>query len=145
MKQTRIIRILFVASAMLIVGAFWGGFYFGENSTDPEHILIASEEASDTDSSNKVSDSSSDLKNASVEEKQEEETAESMKNVEQERYYLKVSEEYLTVYYSETDQVYFETGLKLSDLPSDLQKEAKTGISFSNLEELYSFLENYSS
>ena len=145
MKQTRIIRILFVTSAMLIVGAFWGGFYFGENNTEPEHILIASDETSDTDSSGKVTDSSSDIKNAAAAEQQEEETEESMKNVEQERYYLKMSEEYLTVYYTETDLVYFETGLKLSDLPSDLQEEAKTGISFSNLEELYSFLENYSS
>ena len=41
--------------------------------------------------------------------------------------------------------IYFETDLKLTDLPEELQEEAKTGISFSDISEVYSFLENYSS
>ena len=70
---------------------------------------------------------------------------ESMNNLKEEKYYLKVSGEYLSVYFSDTDRLYFETSLKVSELPEYLRKDALNGISFSSLENLYSFLENYSS
>lgn len=148
MKQTRIIRISFLIAAAFIVAAFWGGFYFGENSTQPDNILIASDENENTSSSQKTdrtSDISKAAENVRTKEEEPEETVESMKDVEAERYYLKLEDDYLAVYNSDTDKIYFETGLKVSDLPEDLQEKAKTGIPFSSLEELYSFLENYSS
>lgn len=148
MRQTRIIRISFLMAAAFIVAAFWGGFYFGENSTQPDHILVASEEEENTLSNQraeKATDISNTANTAQKEATEKEDTVESMKDVKEEQYYLKLSDDYLAVYHSDTDQVYFETGLKLSDLPEYLQEKAKTGIPFSDLEELYSFLENYSS
>lgn len=148
MKQTRIIRISFLIAAAFIVAAFWAGFYFGENSTQPDNILAATE-GSENISTNRNTDRTSDVTKpegtAQTKEQEPEETVESMKDVEEERYYLKLEDDYLAVYHSDTDQIYFETGLKASDLPEDLQEKAKTGIPFSSLEELYSFLENYSS
>ncbi len=148
MKQTRIIRISFLIAAIFIVAAFWAGFYFGENSTQPDNILAATE-GSENISSNRNTDRTSDVtkpaETAQTKEQEPEETVESMKDVEEEQYYLKLADDYLAVYHSDTDQIYFETGLKLSDLPEDLREKAKTGITFSSMEELYSFLENYSS
>lgn len=68
-----------------------------------------------------------------------------MKTLSEEKYYLKASGEYLSVYFSDTDRLYFETSLKVSDLPEKLRKNAINGIKFTSLENLYSFLENYSS
>ena len=68
-----------------------------------------------------------------------------MKDIKSRKYYIKEGDGYLTVYYSDSDRIYFETDLKLTDLPEELQEEAKTGISFSDISEVYSFLENYSS
>ena len=53
--------------------------------------------------------------------------------------------EYLSVYFSDTDRLYFETSLKVSNLPEYLRRDALEGIPFTSLENLYSFLENYSS
>ena len=61
-------------------------------------------------------------------------------------FYLKDTGEYLTVYDAVTDKIYFETDLKAENLPEELRKMAEEeGITFSDLEELYHFLENYSS
>ena len=61
-------------------------------------------------------------------------------------FYLKDTGEYLTVYDAVTDKIYFETDLKAENLPEELRKMAEEeGIPFSDLEELYHFLENYSS
>lgn len=61
------------------------------------------------------------------------------------KFYLKDGGAYLTVYTAATDEVYFETDLKKEDLPLELQEDAATGIPFYDLEDLYHFLENYSS
>lgn len=61
-------------------------------------------------------------------------------------FYLKDTGKYLTVYDAVTDKIYFETDLKAENLPEELRKMAEEeGIPFSDLEELYHFLENYSS
>ena len=61
-------------------------------------------------------------------------------------FYLKDTGEYLTVYDAVTGKPYFETDLRAENLPEELRKMAEEeGIPFSDLEELYHFLENYSS
>lgn len=61
------------------------------------------------------------------------------------KFYLKDDGDYLTVYVAATDEVYFETDLKKTDLPLELQEDTASGIPFYDLEDLYHFLENYSS
>lgn len=143
MKQTRMIRISFLLCAVFAVAAFWSGFYFGENSTQPEQILTASEEKANV--TEKEYTKPDILPDTDTAQEADNETVESMKDVRQAKYYLKQADEYLAVYRSDTDSLYFETDLKLTDLPSDMQEEALAGIPFSDLSEVYSFLENYSS
>lgn len=52
MKQTRMIRISFFIVTALIIGAFWGGFYFGGSLSGnaDSGIQIASVERSGTGS-----------------------------------------------------------------------------------------------
>ena len=135
MKQTRMIRISFFIVTALIIGAFWGGFYFGGSLSGnaDSGIQIAS-----------VEDQAQEAANDNADGKKEN-TVASMKALSEEKYYLKASGEYLSVYFSDTDRLYFETSLKVSDLPEKLRKNAINGIKFTSLENLYSFLENYSS
>ena len=137
MKRTRIIRISFLICTGLVIVAFWGGFYMGGSQLSVDVAPIQT--ASGTDEA-KEDTTDSALKNST-----DDTTVESMNNLKEEKYYVKVSGEYLSVYFSDTDRLYFETSLKVSDLPEYLREDAVNGISFSSLENLYSFLENYSS
>ncbi len=137
MKQTRMIRISFLICTGLIIAAFWGGFYMGSSQFSADVAPIQTASGNDeTKENSTASTQKSSTDNTTVE---------SMNNLKEEKYYVKVSGEYLSVYFSDTDRLYFETSLKVSDLPEYLRKDAVNGISFSSLENLYSFLENYSS
>ncbi|MCD8216994.1 MAG: hypothetical protein LUD01_02935 [Clostridiales bacterium] len=73
-------------------------------------------------------------------------TVESMTDVSPETYYLKKKGSYLAVYQGESGEVYFDTGIRFDELPDALQQEAAgEGIAFEDLDELFGFLENYSS
>jgi hypothetical protein len=52
---------------------------------------------------------------------------------------------HLLVYYSDNMTVFFDSGIPAGNLPESLLTELETGIRFSDEEELYEFLENYSS
>ncbi len=52
---------------------------------------------------------------------------------------------YVAVYHSDRKTVYEYTDISVSELPELLQNEIKNGKYMENLEELYGFLENYSS
>lgn len=60
-------------------------------------------------------------------------------------FYLKQSEEYVSVYVKATDELYFETDIEIESLPIELQEDMKEGIDFTDLEAVYTFLESYSS
>lgn len=70
---------------------------------------------------------------------------ESMQIVKNEKYYLKESDGYLTVYESRTDKIYCETNIKMELLSPEIQKKIIDGIFFQTEAELYDFLESYSS
>ena len=144
MKQhIRIIRISFFVCAVLAVGAFWAGFYFGSTSFQGANLVtenttgIYSAQADAEDPDGKEEDLKTDsLKTDAVE---------SMNTLSPDKYYLKKNGSFLSVYKGTSDSVYFDTNLKADSLPEELQKEAENGIEFDNLEEVYGFLENYSS
>ncbi|MGN0341577.1 MAG: hypothetical protein ACI4DO_02185 [Roseburia sp.] len=58
---------------------------------------------------------------------------------------LKDCDGYLTVYLIAEDTVYMYTDITMDSLPQSLQEEIDTGKTFSNAEELFRFLESYSS
>lgn len=60
-------------------------------------------------------------------------------------YYLTELNGYVAVYYSDKKSLYECTNIKVSELPSDVQNEIRTGKEISGITALYGFLENYSS
>lgn len=60
-------------------------------------------------------------------------------------FFLKVNEGFIVVYLSDKKTVYETTSIRYSTLPSKIQQEIEKGKYLKNQEELYSFMENYSS
>ncbi|MCD8133509.1 MAG: hypothetical protein LUE19_06620 [Clostridiales bacterium] len=162
MKTDRVIRISFIVCAVLVIVAFWAGYYFGNTE---QNVSSAAEDDTSDLYIESESDASETMTNAAgttdqysmtVEENisagidnEENDTLNSVgKNISESSddiYYLRKNGSYLSVYQGDSDEVYFDTGLRISDLPEDIQEAAEIGIAFDSLEELYGFLENYSS
>lgn len=64
---------------------------------------------------------------------------------EDQEFLLKVEDGCITVYDNETGEVFEHTNIPLETLPQELQGEVLLGKTISGNQELYSFLENYSS
>lgn len=60
-------------------------------------------------------------------------------------FYVMKLNDYIVVYESDRKTIYEYTDIIFEELPSSLKKEIKNGKYIENLEELYGFLENYSS
>lgn len=62
-----------------------------------------------------------------------------------ENFYLMVENDYINVYYNDLKTVYLYTDIKLADLPESMQQEIMDKKLIKTEEELYNFLESYSS
>lgn len=60
-------------------------------------------------------------------------------------YWLSQLQGYVVVYLSDRTTIYEMTDILLTDLPEEVQQEISSGKTISTTEELYAFLENYSS
>ena len=60
-------------------------------------------------------------------------------------YRILARDDRLAVYESGSEEMLFETNIKVSDLDKALQERVREGIDFMNENELYDFLESYSS
>jgi hypothetical protein len=69
----------------------------------------------------------------------------SSKTEENYKYIILEEDGHLLVYYSDNATLFFDSGIQTKNLPEDVLDKLKTGIRFLNEEELYEFLENYSS
>ena len=65
--------------------------------------------------------------------------------VQDEGYYLSELQGYVAVYLSDRTTIYEFTEIPVSDLPEEVQQELTSGKYVETAEELYAFLENYSS
>jgi len=83
----------------------------------------------------------------SQQEIQEEEydLAESLNVVEPYEYILLAEDGYVAVYHADKKTLFSSTDILIDSLPEDLQNEIMDGKCISNEEQLYNFLENYSS
>jgi hypothetical protein len=61
------------------------------------------------------------------------------------QYIILEEDGHLLVYYSDNMTVFFDSGILAANLPEAILQKLETGIRFSDEEELYEFLENYSS
>lgn len=62
-----------------------------------------------------------------------------------EYYFIKESNGYVTVYYSDEETVYEYTSIPMEELPTGIQNELKKGKRVNSVRQIYGFLENYSS
>lgn len=85
--------------------------------------------------------------NAQLAEKEVKESAvtESLNVVEPYEYILLEEKGYVAVYHTDKKTLYASTDIRVSELPDELQKEIKEGKYIGSEEQLYNFLENYSS
>lgn len=79
------------------------------------------------------------------EELEKENTTESLNVIEPYAYILLPEEGFVAVYQSDRKTLYATTGILLETLPDYLQQEIQNGKIIENEEQLYNFLENYSS
>lgn len=70
---------------------------------------------------------------------------ESRQEQEEGEFLLKVENDYITVYTKKDSQVYEYTNIPLDVLPEEMKREVLLGKTLQGEDELYSFLENYSS
>ena len=61
------------------------------------------------------------------------------------KYYVKDDDGRLTVYETKTKNIYMETAIEVYHLPESIRTNLQNGIYFETEEELYDFLESYSS
>lgn len=132
MKRTCSIRLLVGAS--LFTAAFSGciGFFAGTmknwDSYEKQITLLETENVK--------------LGNVKEEDKN---IKESLNVVEPYEYILLEEKGYVAVYHTDRKTLYASTDILVSKLPEQLQKEIGEGKYISSEEQLYSFLENYSS
>ena len=143
MKRLRGIHLFFILFAAAVIICFWFGFHFGKETQYQLDLAKSSEEKL---SKNEETVYESTKENGDLEISIEtEETLEASSKYEVPKFYLKQNGEYVTVYVTATDEVYFETDIVVEDLPIELQEEMQYGIDFYDLNGVYTFLENYSS
>ena len=63
----------------------------------------------------------------------------------EEGYFIKEKDGYIIVYLSDEKTVYEYTDIKVEILPEEIQKKIKSGNYITDIQQLYNFLENYSS
>lgn len=132
MKKTCSVRLLLGIS--LFTAAFFGcaGFFTGtlKNWNTYEKRIALLEEKNE-----KLTETQT----------QTQEVKESLNVVEPYEYILLEEKGYVAVYHTDRKTLYASTDILISELPEELQKEIEEGKYIGSEEQLYNFLENYSS
>ena len=63
----------------------------------------------------------------------------------EEKFYLKAEENYVVVYYGDNSTVYMYTNIRMDSLPEETRREIEACKEIDTYENLYSFLESYTS
>ena len=124
MKKTNRIRIFFIFTAILVCAAYGMGYHYMNPGNAPQDLLFAKEEPENI----------------------EEETSIESANMTLPYQYLVIAEDgYLNVYMDDKQTLYMYTDIKLEELPLETAQKVSKGLTFKTLEDLYRFLEAYSS
>lgn len=125
MKKTNRIRIFFLFTALAVCIGYYAGYQY---MTQPKDEIPPVAEAYPGQEAEEVQP-----------------IIESASMTKPYKYLVLNDEGYLSVYMNDTDTLYMYTDIKTSELPAELQEEVQHGKPFGELEELYRFLESYSS
>ena len=105
------------------------------------NILSPKEESIELESEKRVENSSKEFKQS----ENITSSVETNKEVTYYKYMIYQDGERLTVYESDSITVFMETDILVEELPEDMREQLKLGIGICTEEELYDFLESYSS
>ena len=105
------------------------------------NILSSMEESIELESEKRVENSSKGFKQS----ENIPSSVETNKEVTYYKYMIYQDGERLTVYESDSITVFMETDILVDELPEDMREQLKLGVGISTEEELYDFLESYSS
>ena len=105
------------------------------------NILSPKEESIELESEKRVENSSKGFKQS----ENIPSSVETNKEVTYYKYMIYQDGERLTVYESDSVTVFMETDILVEELPEDMREQLKLGIGICTEEELYDFLESYSS
>ena len=121
MKNTKRMRTFFLGALVLSISAWIGG---------RQYYL-------------KLKEKIIEIQEAATE--QFEDSVESANIQNKKAFVIREEDGYLNVYFGEEDALYMYTGIAYQGLPEELKKEISNGKTFDTLEDLYRFLESYSS
>lgn len=133
MKKTNSIRIFSVLSVAVVLAA--SRLFFPAPDTQKDTGRDTEKQAAKSNGATPKEDKTS----------QEQEVRESLKTDSSYAFVIVAEDGYLTVYQSDLKTVYEYTDIKYDELDDAMQDKVNNGYSMKNVEELYSFLENYSS
>lgn len=105
------------------------------------NILSPKEESIELESEKRVENSSKEFKQS----ENIPSSVETNKEVTYYKYMIYQDGERLTVYESDSVTVFMETDILVDELPENMREQLKLGVGISTEEELYDFLESYSS
>lgn len=123
MNKTNRIRTFFVLGAGLLIA---GGYYWNYTVQKQEEARLTKEKQQ-------------------IEETKDEDTRETGSEKKAYEYVIVNEDGYLTVYKKDLKTVYLHTDISYEELHDDLQQKIDNGYPIQTPEELYDFLENYSS
>lgn len=136
MKKANRIRLSFILGTFFCIGGYFAGYHY-VTGTYPEEIKAIPE---------MITDKSQEEKTDTGNEKKETESATESAAIQKNFEYVIVEEDgYLTVYHADLKTKYMDTDISMEELDDDIKASVQNGKKFENAEELYSFLENYSS
>lgn len=124
MKKSTSIRLFLVLATAGCCAAYGGGYYFSIQQSEKHIEQELAQKA---------------------EEQEEPESTESAVVVPPYEFILREEDGYIMVYCADGETVYSNTDIRLDSLPSKIRKEIQEGKLMYSEQELYNFLESYSS
>ena len=134
MKKVNRIRLYFILGTVFGIAGYFAGYRYVTGEF-PEEITVMPETATEPETD----------RGQGAEEPDTEPVAESALIQKSYEYVIVAEDGYLSVYRADLKTKYMDTDISVKELDDAAKKAVQTGKKIENTEELYSFLENYSS
>ena len=134
MKKVNRIRLYFILGTVFGITGYFAGYRYVTGEF-PEEITVMPETATEPETD----------RGQGAEEPDTEPVAESALIQKSYEYVIVAEDGYLSVYRADQKTKYMDTDISVKELNDDIKEEIRHGQKFENAEELYGFLENYSS
>ncbi len=134
MKKVNRIRLYFILGTIFGIGGYFCGYHYVTGEFPEEITSIP-----------KIAEKEDEGKEQTAEEPVTELAAESALIQKNYEYVIVAEDGYLSVYRADLKTKYMDTDISVKELSDRMKKEVQQGKKFENVEELYGFLENYSS